>query len=150
MLKVISVTPQDNGMLLLTFENKLNKVLDMKKYLSENIQDLKKVKLLNGKVILHNGVEIDENVLWNDSVLYMPPKILKADINDGYKVDIYYENGELRQFDFAPLLNEKFYSRLNDYEVFKKFYISVDTLVWDKDLDIAPEYLYEESILMKK
>ena len=148
MLKVINAVPIDNYMLELTFENKLNKVLDIKPYLTENIEDFRNIKLVDGTIILHNGIELNEETLWNESVLYLPPKILKADINSEYKIDIYYENGELRRFDFAPLLSEKFYNRLNDYEIFKKYCICGNTLMWDDSLDIAPEYLYEGSILI--
>jgi len=77
----------------------------------------------------------------------MNPKISKAEIIEGYKVLIYYKNGEVKMFDFSKHLLEPFYSKLNNYEYFKNFKVLVDTIYWDDSVDISPEELYECSVL---
>ena len=79
----------------------------------------------------------------------MTPKISKAEIIEGYRVILYYSNGEIKEIDFSKYLSEPFYSKFNDYEYFKKFKILVDTLIWDDDVDISPEELYEFSVSAK-
>jgi hypothetical protein len=69
------------------------------------------------------------------------------------------QEGEMRTIDFKPLLkgNMGAFDSLRNEEVFKKFYLDTGILTWDVDLpkksdkqinqfDIAPEYIYENSI----
>ena len=76
----------------------------------------------------------------------MEPNISRIDIIEDYKIKIFYKNGEIRIFNFQPLLDEPFYAKLKDYEYFKKFKILCNTIYWDDDVDISPEDLYENSI----
>lgn len=55
-----------------------------------------------------------------------------------------FSNGEAKTFDFKPLLNKEGFKPLQDTEVFNGVYIDYGSTVWmDGDIDIAPEYLYE-------
>lgn len=67
--------------------------------------------------------------------------------------------GKMRKIDFKPLLNNNMgaFESLRNEEVFKRFYLDTGILTWDIDLpeksdkqinqfDIAPEYIYENSI----
>lgn len=67
--------------------------------------------------------------------------------------------GEMRTIDFKPLLRSDMgaFHSLRDEEIFKKFYLDTGILTWDIDLpkkskkqinqfDIAPEFIYENSI----
>ena len=46
----------------------------------------------------------------------------------------------------APLLEKAAFAPLGDEEVFRGVYIDYGVTVWnDGDIDIAPEYLYENS-----
>ena len=57
---------------------------------------------------------------------------------------IRFNNGEAKTFDFKPLLNSAAFEPLKNEEVFKNVYIDYGCTVWnDGDIDIAPEYLYE-------
>ena len=66
---------------------------------------------------------------------------------DDYQLWIRFNTGEAKVFDFKPLLNEPAFMPLKDDAVFRGVYIDYGVTVWmDGDLDIAPAYLYENSI----
>lgn len=59
-----------------------------------------------------------------------------------------FNNDEAKIFDFTQLLNAKCFEPLTDDNVFRSVYIDYGCPVWmDGDIDIAPEYLYENSVL---
>jgi hypothetical protein len=64
-----------------------------------------------------------------------------------YKLWLRFSTGEARVFDFKPLLSQKGFEPLADPEVFAGVYIDYGVTVWnDGNIDIAPEYLYENSV----
>lgn len=63
---------------------------------------------------------------------------------DNYLLWVRFNNGEAKVFDFKPLLEKPAYAPLKDIDVFKGVYIDYGIPVWnDGDIDISPEYLYE-------
>lgn len=67
--------------------------------------------------------------------------------NDDYTLLITFVTGEKKLFDFKPLLDQVYYRELKDNEeLFKKATVGGDTVVWNDEIDIAPEYLYENGI----
>ena len=66
---------------------------------------------------------------------------------DDYKLWVRFMNGEAKIFDFSNLLDSPAFSPLKDQHVFKDVYIDYGVTVWDNgNIDIAPEYLYENGI----
>ena len=66
---------------------------------------------------------------------------------DGHKLWVRFMNGEAKIFDFGKLLDSPVFSPLKDQHVFKDVYIDRGVTVWDNgNIDIAPEYLYENGI----
>lgn len=58
-----------------------------------------------------------------------------------------FNNGEARVFDFKPLLKMPGYAPLSNIDTFKDVYIDYGVPVWNNgDIDIAPEYLYENGV----
>ncbi len=57
-----------------------------------------------------------------------------------------FSNGEKRLYDAKPLLKEKLYQDLRNPNLFLQAKALYGTVVWNDNLDIAPEYLYEQSI----
>ncbi len=58
-----------------------------------------------------------------------------------------FNNGEARVFDFKPLLKMPGYAPLSNIDTFKGVYIDYGVPVWNNgDIDIAPEYLYENGV----
>ena len=71
-------------------------------------------------------------------------EIISAEYIDGYKMFLLFNDGQKRIFDFLPLINRyPVFKPLHDLDLFKAFTIT-DTLEWnDGNIDIAPEYIYE-------
>ena len=60
-----------------------------------------------------------------------------------YTLLITFVNGEKRIYNARPLLNKAIYSSLRNIGFFMKAKASCGTVIWDDDIDIAPEHLYE-------
>lgn len=66
---------------------------------------------------------------------------------DNHRLWIRFNTGETKIFDFSPLLSKPAFAPLADKEVFNGVYIDYGMTVWnDGDIDIAPEYLYEQGV----
>jgi len=77
----------------------------------------------------------------------VPIKISGIRAMDNYLLWIRFNTGEARVFDFKPLLDSPAFAPLADKAVFRDVYIDYGILVWnDGDIDISPEYLYENSV----
>ena len=71
-------------------------------------------------------------------------EITGAEYVTGYKMKVFFNNGECRIFDFDSVI-EKYpaFAPLKDVDLLKSFSIT-DTLEWrDGTIDIAPEYIYD-------
>lgn len=64
-----------------------------------------------------------------------------------FQIDLKYKNGERRLFDVRPLLAVKPWNRIARPEVFSLVKVEYGTVVWPGEIDIAPETLYDESVL---
>lgn len=63
---------------------------------------------------------------------------------DNYLLWVRFNNGEAKVFDFKPILEKPAYTPLKNIDMFKSVYIDYGIPVWDDgDIDISPEYLYE-------
>ena len=71
------------------------------------------------------------------------PVAVKA-LND-YKLMIKFSTGEERIYDAKADITEGVFQSLIDKNLFSMAKISRGTIVWNDDLDIAPETLYRES-----
>ena len=77
----------------------------------------------------------------------VPIKISGIRAMDNYLLWIRFNTGEARVFDFKPLLDSPAFAPLADKAVFRDVYIDYGIPVWnDGDIDISPEYLYENSV----
>jgi hypothetical protein len=72
-------------------------------------------------------------------------KIIRANHLDGYRVQLWFNNGEIRIADLSDSFDGPIFSQLRDISYFKKFTIPFNTLEWENGADFAPEYLYEIS-----
>ena len=62
---------------------------------------------------------------------------------DNYTLRLYFEDGSVKDFDCSKIFNEKPFQPLHDKNFFAQAHIFADTVAWNEDIDIAPEYLYE-------
>lgn len=80
--------------------------------------------------------------------MYITPKILKVKVLENYKIELLYETGEIKIYDMKEMLNTcKYYKNLKDKEKFNKVHIMGLSIQWETGEDIAPEILYNDSIL---
>lgn len=62
-----------------------------------------------------------------------------------YTLLITFADGSTKLYDARPLLKKPIYSQLNNLDFFMCAKTEYGTVVWNDDIDIAPEHLYEYS-----
>ena len=75
-------------------------------------------------------------------------EVVQANYVDGYRIAGLFNDGVKKIVDFTNLLkrNMPVFKPLENIDLFKKFTVT-DTLEWDNgNIDIAPEYLYENGV----
>ena len=60
-----------------------------------------------------------------------------------YTLVISFFSGETKIYNARPLLQKEIYSSLNNLAFFMSARACCGTVVWNDDVDIAPEHLYE-------
>lgn len=82
--------------------------------------------------------------------MYITPRIIRAKALEDYKIELLYETGELKIYDMNELINTcGFYKNLKDKNEFKRIEIVGLTIQWENGEDVAPELLYDDSILLR-
>jgi len=76
--------------------------------------------------------------------MYLAIKTVKPIKN--YNLLLTFDNGEIRQFDMKPYLNNGIFQELKDVEMFNSVRVSFDTIEWDNEADFDPEILYSDSV----
>lgn len=67
-----------------------------------------------------------------------------------YTMIIFFADGSKKVYNACPLLEKKIYSQLKSLPFFMQAKASCGTVVWNDDIDIAPEFLYEQSITINE
>ncbi|MCL2081306.1 MAG: DUF2442 domain-containing protein [Oscillospiraceae bacterium] len=85
-----------------------------------------------------------------DGVLYAGErkpmiKVKAVRATDDFKLFIKFTNGEEKIYNAGELICQGIFRKLQDVSLFKQAYIDYGTVVWGDTLDIAPEYLYQNS-----
>ena len=62
-----------------------------------------------------------------------------------YTLLLHFADGEKRSFDALHLLQKPIYKPLQSPDFFMTAHVECGTVVWNDEVDIAPEYLYEHS-----
>ena len=66
--------------------------------------------------------------------------------HDNYTLTITFANGAVKLYDASPLLDIPIYEPLKNLAFFLSAKAEYDTVVWNDDIDIAPEHLFETSV----
>lgn len=74
-----------------------------------------------------------------ESVTHVVPR-------EDFFLEIWFNTGDYRLFDARPYLNRGVFTRLQDIALFKQAFVSMGTVCWPGDLDIAPETLFDRSV----
>lgn len=67
---------------------------------------------------------------------------------EGYKLHLTFENREERIFDVSPYLSIGKFAELRDVSLFNTVEVKFDSIEWANRLDLDPEMLYQESVLV--
>lgn len=62
-----------------------------------------------------------------------------------YTLSLEFASGEKRTFDAKVLLSDSFFAPLKSLDLFMQAHKQGRSVVWNDEIDIAPEYLYEHS-----
>ncbi len=77
------------------------------------------------------------------------PSLKEAIAKENYKIELVYDNGEKRIYDFSTDLEHPFYQELRDVERFLKLSIVQGGIEWESGQDFCPNTLYEKSTEIK-
>ena len=72
-------------------------------------------------------------------------RIVKVKPLEDYKLELVFDNNEIKIKDMKPYLNKGVFKALKDKKIFNSVKISFDTVSWDKDIDLCADYLYNTS-----
>lgn len=65
--------------------------------------------------------------------------------SENLQLMICFNNGEKRRFDAHKLIEEPIFEPLKNPQLFMQAHTDGVAVLWNDDLDVAPEYLYENS-----
>ncbi len=68
-----------------------------------------------------------------------------------YKLLLTFEDGVVKLVDMEPYLDGEIFEPLKDIDYFKTVSVhpDIDTIVWDNDADVSPDFLYEIGVVQK-
>ena len=72
--------------------------------------------------------------------------ILEAKPKDDYTIFVKFADGKSGSFDAGDLIKRQPWIQVADVELFMQVRPAFGTLVWNDDVDIAPEYVYDNVI----
>ena len=67
-------------------------------------------------------------------------------VGNNYQLILTFENGEMRQLDMNPYLDKGIFKELRDLSIFNTVKVSFDTIEWENEADLDPEFIYNFSI----
>lgn len=65
---------------------------------------------------------------------------------ENYTLLLTFADGSKRIYNALPLLNKTVFADLKNLPFFLTARVSSDTVIWNDDVDLAPEHLYECSV----
>lgn len=74
------------------------------------------------------------------------PRVKRIEPTDNFELLLTFNNGERKKFDAKELFQYPMYELLKDIEFFKGVKVEYGTAVWNDDVDICPDTLYEMSV----
>ena len=80
---------------------------------------------------------------------YMPI-VVKAEYIKGHELLLVFDNGVEKRIDLKDHLKGSVFAPLKDIEYFKRFFLDGWTVAWPNGADLAPEFLYENGIVVEK
>lgn len=73
-------------------------------------------------------------------------RVIKVQALEEYRLLLTFAQGERKIFDMKPYLQYPMYQPLQSEVLFRSVHTNGETAVWNDDIDIAPETLYEDGV----
>ena len=73
------------------------------------------------------------------------PTAIKVIPEENYRLIIFFDNNEKKEFDVLPYINGEWYGRLRDPAYFRSAMVDGFTICWPEGQDLCPDELYEFS-----
>ena len=74
----------------------------------------------------------------------MNPRVIKVKALQNYQLELVFNNNEIRVFDISFYLNKGIFTKLKNYEFFKKVRVFMGSIAWSSGQDFCPDTLYQE------
>ncbi|MDA0685103.1 MAG: DUF2442 domain-containing protein [Bacteroidetes bacterium] len=74
----------------------------------------------------------------------MYPSVAKVTPREDFTLKIAFDNGEEGILDMKPYLDFGVFQKIANFEHFKRVRIAFDTLEWDGNVDLDPEFVYNK------
>ena len=75
--------------------------------------------------------------------------VTHVQVRENFHLELEFSTGERRMFDARPYLERGAFQQLKDPQRFGQAYVAFDTVCWPGNLDIAPETLYDRSVMLE-
>ena len=72
----------------------------------------------------------------------MYPSVKEVVAGKDYVLSIVFDNGEHGILDMKEILDFGIFTRIKDYEAFRRVRVAFDTVEWDCGVDLDPEFVY--------
>ena len=72
----------------------------------------------------------------------MYPSVAHVTPKENFTLAIGFDNGEQGILDMRPYLGFGVFQRIRDYTHFKRVRVAFDTIQWDREIDLDPEFVY--------
>lgn len=76
-------------------------------------------------------------------------QVLTVEPTKDYKLILTFKGGDVRIFDFRPMLEHEINKPFRNIKLFMKAKVHHHTVMWTDEFDMCPEYLYENSVKIK-
>lgn len=85
-----------------------------------------------------------EEIIYSGNPIF---RVLQVEADEEYQLHLVFSNGEKRLYDGRKLLgNKDVFAPLEEIQLFLQAKTDGCAVVWNDEIDIAPEALYEESV----
>lgn len=76
----------------------------------------------------------------------MPLEVTQAEYLDGYRFIIWFNDGAVKLIDLSGFLYKAYLAPLRERNRIRHYQVELGTIVWEDEIDIAPEFLYNIAI----
>lgn len=75
-----------------------------------------------------------------------PLEVTKAEFLEGYRFIAWFNDGAVKLVDLTGFLYKPYLAPLKEMERIRRFQVELGTIIWENEIDIAPEFLYNIAI----